>query len=296
MILPVHPNNEVGKMSFFVAFPLRLLAHNKNIFDICLSHKINIEIGLDTQTMDSLDMGYHEFLSGEFQKAGITCAVHLPFLDLHPGSPDAFVRKASCKRLQEGLEVARVYKPVHLIAHTGYQEHYADCFSEWSSLALDSWRSILRVWPDHPQIFFENVYCREPGVMHDFLSEIHEESSGFCMDVGHWYSFARGANSRNFALWLQKLGSYLGHVHLHDNSGMRDQHLGLGNGSVPWHEVFSTLEILELVPTMTLEPHSAKDLHDSLVFMQEHFAWFARLGVSKTYLDDVVSIPFDDCF
>jgi sugar phosphate isomerase/epimerase len=283
-------------MSFFVALPMHLLAHNKHVFDICVSTKLSIEIGLDAKTLDSLDEGYHHFLSGEFRKAGLTCAMHLPFFDLHPGSPDPLIRKASVKRLQGALEVARLYDPVHLVAHTGFLEHYADCFSEWSSIAVDSWRSVLSVWPDHPCVYFENVYSREPGVMYDFLSEIHNELCAFCMDIGHWYSFARGANSKNLGMWFQELGPYLGHMHLHDNCGIRDRHQGLGNGTVPWEEVFSTLEIMDLTPSITLEPCSGNDFQDSLVFMKEHFAWFSRLGVSKSQLQKIMSLSFGDSF
>jgi len=283
-------------MSFFIALPMHLLAHNKKVFDICVSNTISIEIGLDAKTLDNLNEGYHRFLSSEFHKAGLTCAVHLPFFDLHPGSPDPLIRNASAKRLKGALEIARLYDPVHIVAHTGFMEHYADCFSEWSSIALDTWHSILGVWPDHPCIYFENVYSREPVVMQDFLSEMHEQPCGFCMDVGHWYSFARGANNKNFSLWLQTLGPYLGHLHLHDNCGLRDRHMGLGTGTVPWDEVFAALEIMELTPSITLEPHTANDLQDSLTFMMEHFAWFSRLGVSKSQLKKIMAIPFVDSF
>ncbi|WP_462325639.1 sugar phosphate isomerase/epimerase family protein [Desulfoplanes sp.] len=283
-------------MSFFVAFPMRLLAHNKNIFDTCVTKKVNVEIGFDAQTLDNLDLGYHTFLSGEFYKAGLTCAVHLPFFDLHPGSPDPLIRKGSRKRLTGALEIAKIYHPAHLVAHTGFQENYADCFSEWSTTALETWRRVLSVWPDHPCIYFENVYSREPGVMCDFLSELHSERCRFCMDVGHWFSFARGANSRNFSLWLQKLGPFLGHVHLHDNCGLRDRHLGMGAGNIPWDEVFSSLELMELEPTITLEPYSSKDLQDSFSFMLEHMAWFSRLGVSKSQLLDIMSTKIPDYF
>ncbi len=278
-----------ANMSFFVSFPLSLLAHNQHIFQTCISRKMSLELRLDAQVLDELDTSYHTFLAGEFQKAGLSCAIHLPFFDLCPGSPDPLIREASCRRLVHSLEVARLYRPVHLLAHTGFHEHYCDCFSEWSASALSSWTSILASWPDHPFLYFENVHDRDPGIMQDFLGELASSRCGFCLDIGHWYSFARGSNSRNLALWLQKLAPYLGHLHLHDNSGLRDRHQGLGNGTVPWDEVFASLEIMDLEPSITLEPHTSKDLQDSLEFMKEHFSWFSRLGVSKTYLNTVMA-------
>ena len=266
-----------------------LLAHNSKIFQACVDRKIHIELGLDARTLTGLDTSYHIFLSNEFKKAGLRCAIHLPFFDLYPGSPDPLICKASSTRLIQALEVARIYDPVHLVAHTGFHEPYTDCFSEWSACAVSSWTSILSSWPDHPTMYFENVYSRDPGVMADFLAELSSNRCRFCLDVGHWYSFARGANSKNLALWLQKLGPYLGHLHLHDNCGIRDRHLGLGDGTIPWEELFAGLEIMELEPTLTLEPRTSGDLQDSLRFMKDHFSWFSRLGVSKKYLETLMS-------
>lgn len=279
-------------MCFFVAFPMSLLAHNKNVFDSCISKKINLELHLDAQVLDDLEIGYHTFLSGEFKKAGIRCAIHLPFMDIFPGSPDRLIREASRERLLQALEVAKIYDPVHLVAHSGYYEYYVDCFSEWSSFAVATWKDILAAWSDRPVVYFENVYSRDPGIIQDFLSEMSAYSCEFCFDVGHWYSFARGANSKNLSLWLQKLGPSLRHMHLHDNSGMRDHHLGLGCGTIPWEEIFSSLEIMDLEPTITIEPRTCKDLQDSLLFMQEHFSWFSRLGVSKKSLEDIMKDDF----
>ena len=283
-------------MCFFVAFPMHLLAHNKNVFDTCISKKINLELQLNAQVLDDLEISYHTFLSKEFKKAGIHCAIHLPFFDICPGSPDRLIRNASRERLLQAIEVAKIYDPVHLVAQTGYQEHYIDCFSEWSSYSVATWKKVLSAWPDHPVVYFENVYSRDPGVMQDFLSEMCAYSCEFCFDVGHWYSFARGANSKNLSLWLQKLGSSLRHMHLHDNSGMRDHHLGLGCGTIPWEEVFSSLEIMDLEPSITIEPRTSKDLQDTLVFMQDHFSWFSRLGISKKYLADIISGGFPRSF
>ncbi|MDD2284903.1 MAG: TIM barrel protein [Paludibacter sp.] len=283
-------------MGFFVAFPMHLLAHNKNVFDICIAKKINLELQLDAQVLDDLEISYHSFLSGEFNKAGICCSIHLPFFDICPGSPDKLIRTASRERLIQALEVAKIYNPVHLVAHSGYQEHYGDCFSEWSLHSVATWTDVLTLWPDHPVVYFENVYARDPGVMQDFLSEMSPYSCKFCFDVGHWYSFARGANSKNLSLWLQKLGPILGHIHLHDNCGFGDHHLGLGCGTIPWEEVFSSLEIMDIEPSVTLEPRTFMDFHESLIFMQEHFSWFSRLGISKKYLADMMEEGFPSSF
>ncbi len=41
--------------------------------------------------------------------------------------------------------------------------------------------------------------------------------------------------------WAENLAPYVTHVHVHDNCGDRDSHIGLGKGNLPWKEVLSFL-------------------------------------------------------
>jgi sugar phosphate isomerase/epimerase len=65
-------------------------------------------------------------------------------------------------------------------------------------------------------------------------------------------------------IWLQELGKYLGHLHLHDNRGRMDEHLPVGCGTFPFAELFQTLQAIKAKPSMTLEAHDQADLWQSL--------------------------------
>ena len=65
-------------------------------------------------------------------------------------------------------------------------------------------------------------------------------------------------------IWLQELGKYLGHLHLHDNHGKTDEHLPVGCGTFPFAELFQTLRAIGAKPTMTLEAHNQDALWESL--------------------------------
>jgi sugar phosphate isomerase/epimerase len=64
--------------------------------------------------------------------------------------------------------------------------------------------------------------------------------------------------------WLPAMNKWLGHMHLHDNHGRRDEHLGIGLGDFDFNGLFKCLGTSRLRPTVTLEPHSEEDLMTSL--------------------------------
>ena len=58
-----------------------------------------------------------------------------------------------------------------------------------------------------------------------------------CFDAGHANCFSEAP----ICDWTENLGNYITHLHLHDNSGSRDSHLGLGCGNVPVDRIFYSL-------------------------------------------------------
>jgi sugar phosphate isomerase/epimerase len=53
---------------------------------------------------------------------------------------------------------------------------------------------------------------------------------GFTLDIGHAHTVGK---VREFLAVL----STANHIHIHDNHGTADQHLALGEGTIPWEEV-----------------------------------------------------------
>ena len=96
--------------------------------------------------------------------------------------------------------------------------------------------------------------------MEYFLQYARADNICFCLDTGHFnvFSFAP------LSIWLQELGKYLGHLHLHDNHGKTDEHLPVGCGTFPFAELFETLRVIGARPTVTLEAHGEDKLWESL--------------------------------
>jgi sugar phosphate isomerase/epimerase len=241
----------------FVNLPLRYLDEHPAYLDLFLSRRLNPELGFDARALDSTSPARHAENARIFHDAGLTCAVHLPFFDLHPGSLDPLVRRAATERLLQALDAARVYEPAHLIAHLDYNHlTYAAFQGQWLENSLASWETVLA--HAGAPLFLENVFERTPQHHVDVLSRL-DGRAGACLDLGHWHSFARGGELGNLDEWLTALDPFSLHLHLHDNDGSADQHLGLGLGAVPWERLWDFLAKRKAPVTVTFEPHTKDD-------------------------------------
>jgi len=77
---------------------------------------------------------------------------------------------------------------------------------------------------------------------------------------GHFNVFA----TASLETWIDRLGSRLIEIHLHDNQGTLDEHLPVGEGSFPFARFFSILRERNLTPILTVEAHSEKNLTKTL--------------------------------
>ena len=266
---------------YFVNLPCRYIAEDRSYLEYFQWRKINPELGLDPIAVDRLEEDWHRNLADALHKEGLLCSVHLPFHDLQPGSVDDYILQSTRDRLKKAIRVAAIYEPRFLVAHANFIPLYSDLYSSWLKRALRTWKEVLAEWPEHPPLYLENVREYDPGALADLMAELQQHRVRFCFDLGHWASYCGGFQYNNLSLWMQTLGQYLAHLHLHDNDGVADQHLGLGQGNIPWAEVFSGLELLDLRPTLTLEPHTKEDLFSSWQFMKKHPSWFSRLHIRK---------------
>ena len=267
---------------FFVNLPIRYAAEDTSLLDYFLEKEINPELGLDALALDEFDADWHRRLAEKLKTHGRPCSIHLPFHDLQPGSIDDLVLTATRQRLKQSMRIAALYEPRYLVGHANFIPLYSDMFSKWLNRATTTWKQVLEEWPGQspPPLYLENVREKDPRPLEDLMSELAEYNVKFCLDIGHWASYGSGSQYKNLPLWIQTMGPYINHLHLHDNDGIADMHLGLGQGSIPWNELFSGLDFLDLQPSFALEPHSKEDLEQSCSFIAKHIFWFTRLGVN----------------
>lgn len=241
------------------------------------------ELGLDPLLMDAKTPGWHRELAARLHDAGLPRTLHLPFFDLQPGSADARIRAASRDRLLAAMETAAIYAPDRMVGHAAYNRLlYRRSFADWAERAADTWAEVLAAWPEHPPLCLENTYETDPATvtgtveaLRQRLPEDRRQAVGICFDIGHWHSFAEGVVRQNLDVWIEAIAPYLLHMHLHDNDGTFDQHLGPGQGDIPFDTLFTLLGRKDLRPTVTFEPHTSDAYAAALCFAAGRPEFFA---------------------
>lgn len=259
-------------MHFFVNLPLSFVPGSPEFLNIMLERSIAPELGIDAVANEGLSPGWHESVSIQLQEAGLAPGMHLPFFDLHPGSLDSHILQGTRARLLDVISVATIYSPRHLVGHAAYDRtQHRRHYRRWLERSVRTWDELLEAWPDAPPLFLENTHEKDPEPLADLVGELRARGRdvGVCLDIGHWFAFALGHERRDFGRWLDSLGPFVRHLHLHDNDGSGDQHRGLGKGNIPWDEVLPALAELGQPLTATLEPHDIPTFEVSSAFVAD---------------------------
>lgn len=236
----------------FVAVPFEML--KERYLDPLIRNKICPEIGLDAKVLDLYRPTDQKEIFQRLWDNGIKHTFHFPFVDMALGSPDRLIREAVRERFRMALEWVELFSPQLVVCHTGYYpQAHGEIREQWLPTSLE----ILR-WLDEqlkrsstPWVI-ENVFERSPEEMVPIFEALEDLGVGMCLDVGHLTSLSETP----LILWLQKLSHLIRHLHLHDNKGQRDEHLGIGYGKVDFVSLFRILlEKGAPVQSITLEPH-----------------------------------------
>lgn len=263
----------------FVNLPLYYLAAHPEVLDTLAATGLAPELGFDAPSLECLSRQWHQDTAARLQGLGLGCGVHLPFFDLHPASADPLILAASRKRLDAAAQVARLYAPHHVVGHPGLGSALApDTADALRQRCVATWRDFVDAWSDGPVLCLENIYDRSPDHLALLLAAIDHPRVGALLDIGHWHSFGRGRSADDLRTWLTRLGPWLRHLHLHDNSGAGDEHLGLGQGTIPFTALTELLEELGLRPSATLEPHGQEALDHCLAYLEAHPRLARALG------------------
>ncbi|MFO7840508.1 MAG: sugar phosphate isomerase/epimerase family protein [Desulfosalsimonadaceae bacterium] len=236
--------------------------------DLVLSTPINPEIGLDAGVLDSCRKTDFAAVAEKLHQRGCSITIHGPFLDLSPGSPDKAIRNTSLQRFRQMVEAVEVFRPLVVVCHAAYDaSRYDFCREQWIENSMDTWQWVATAVKERgAKLMLENVYERDPSELLAVLERFAPELLGCCIDVGHQAVFGNVDLSK----WIDRLRSYIGQLHLHDNNGDFDAHLGMGKGCIDFRPVFDFLASCRPYPLLTLEPHRQEDFDASIAYLEQH--------------------------
>ena len=196
--------------------------------------------------------------------------VHAPWAGINIATPSPAIRRAVLKRLEQSIVFAgqlgcRLWL-FHPGSRTGLSQFYPG--ESWQ-LHLQSIRTLLRIAQrEGVKVAIENTPEPFPSLMksvdsfHRFYEEFDNEI-GMVLDIAH-------ANLNNqIHDFLKQFSKKIVHIHVSDNDGNRDLHLGIGQGNISWKNVAKTVKEVAYCNLIIIE--STDHIQESLQLLRSLF-------------------------
>ncbi|MCW4009524.1 MAG: sugar phosphate isomerase/epimerase [Candidatus Bathyarchaeota archaeon] len=178
------------------------------------------------------------------EKKELKYSVHAPFADINPASPSKPLLKASMKRLKQSMQYAHDLDAYLWVFHPGCKSGISSFYPEadWrqnqksiKELHATAEGYDLKIAIENlPEKY--NFLMKKPEDFNRFYKETGLEDIGIVLDTGH-------ANLEGqIEPFLQKIPKKIAHVHISDNHGEFDEHLGLGFGAINWQKFAKTIK------------------------------------------------------
>jgi len=193
-----------------------------------------------------------------FIKGMSATSMHGALNDTFYTSADPLICEVSRKRFLQSIQIAEYHSINHVVFHSAYRRlfdgHSKFAIDTFVKKSIEFWQEFEANTPENMTIYLENVEDENPEVFVQILEGIGRPKIRACLDIGH----AHCSSYVPLYKWIDVLGSYIGHVHIHDNHGIkdqnlpisqRDQHLPLGQGNIPLVDVIN--KILDVAGTGT---------------------------------------------
>ena len=186
--------------------------------------------------------------------------------------PDKARRIDAMDEIKRALESAEYIPLRHMVLHLGERaDQWSPRSMEYALTALEHLGAFAH--PLGVRLLVENIMSEPttPEHLMLILQMGHLDGVGVCLDLGHAH-IATG-----IAEAVGILSNRIASVHVHDNHGMKDEHLWPGEGTIDWPAAAELLKALANPPALVLEiAHSPADTLATIpARMEEAFARFA---------------------
>ncbi|UCE16304.1 MAG: sugar phosphate isomerase/epimerase [Candidatus Bathyarchaeota archaeon] len=232
---------------------------------------------VDVHHVEAVDEGLHALNSRRAvalkkiaRSHDLELMVHAPFADINIAAPTQVLRRTILKRLEKSIYYASQLDCRLWVFHPGLETGVSHFYPgvDWQ-LNMDSIRTLLRIARKHGvEIAIENAPEPHPFLMKSvqefsrFYSEL-DEDIGMVLDIGH-------ANlNHQIQEFITQFSDKAVHMHVSDNKGIQDMHLGIGYGTVDWASVAKTVKKVGYNNVILLE--SLEHVEESLQTLRKLF-------------------------
>lgn len=226
---------------------------------ICKNNDLikHIEIGIDNLYECNKIMKF----SNEFLKYDISIGIHLP-MELNTCENIEYIRKSWASFIENMEQNLTCIDIKYFNMHVGYV--IKNRFENNKKKYLDNTINFIQTLECSKAIFIENTYTKggdlcNIGTMPDEFEYIFSNTNKvkFCYDTGHEL-ISKGD-------FVSKLRNNIGIVHLSDNDGKEDSHIGIGNGKIALNKIE---EILNLNPNFIILEVGYKYINESIEILE----------------------------
>lgn len=199
-------------------------------------------------------------------------SIHTPYI-LDLAERKAKYYKKTIEYLTQCIQIASKLNVTHINAHVG--GFYG--WNIWPNMrkralkrVTQNLKEILKICENHNIVIaLENVIRLPRGTRYSLLGDCIEDFEmifssicspylKFCLDLGH-------ANIEEGGMkYLESFNEHLIAIHFHDNNGDFDDHLPMGEGTIPWKTILDTLKKMEyagpfISECSCIEPHKSAE-------------------------------------
>jgi sugar phosphate isomerase/epimerase len=216
---------------------------------------------VETTYVEVVDDGLHMLskkrvlmLNEIAKSSGIKYTVHAPFADINVASPSKPMLNGSLKRLKQSMAYASALNGQLWVFHPGIKTGISMFYpgKDWKQ-NIEGIRELHKAAEEYGlDVAMENLPEKYGFIMkgpEDFVKFYKETSLDIdvVLDVGH-------ANLEGqIEAFLRKLPDKIVHIHVSDNMGENDQHLGIGYGKIRWQRFAEILREIAYDKTVMVE-------------------------------------------
>lgn len=190
--------------------------------------------------------------------------LHAPFWDLCLGSANKKIAEVTRFYFDYAYQVAQELGCLGITVHHGFVPNTSHP-ANWIKRSVTFWQDFFDAHPGNIAMFMENLCEQDTHTLGGIVDASRSDRLCINLDIGHAH-----CNS-NLAVtdWIEQLSHRIRYVHIHQNDGASDQHVGLRQGNMPILEVLGALNEYAPDAVWALECN-LDDMEDSILFLREH--------------------------
>ena len=236
----------------------------EKVLPLCKKYGFGIEIqGFcnpnKTEDKNSIISMYTSILPKDIEKY-----LHAPFWDLCLGSANKKIAEVTKFYFDYAYRVVEELDCFGITVHHGFVPNTSYPLN-WIKRSVDFWKDFFELHPGKIKIYMENLCEQDTVTLIGIVDSCRNNRLSINLDIGHAH-----CNSPLAVIeWIRELGDRIKYVHIHQNNGLRDEHLGLRKGNIPLLTVLNLLNQYAPEAVWALECN-VDEMQDSVEFLEEN--------------------------